>query len=137
MYHTKLVQPMRDELTALGFEELRTPEEVDQALEAQQDSILLVVNSVCGCSAGACRPAVALALKHDKRPSKLTTVFAGQDKEATEKARTYFDGLPPSSPAIALLKGGQVVSILQRWDIEGRNAEQVAEDLVKAFDEHC
>ena len=137
MYNPALVQPMREELTSLGVTELTTAEEVDTALKDSQETVLVVVNSVCGCAAGACRPAVAIALENEKVPSKLTTVFAGQDKEATDRARSYFLGLPPSSPSIALMKNGQVAKMLHRLDIEGRTAEQIAEDLKQAFNEHC
>ena len=137
MYDPKIVQPMREELTKVGFQELRTAADVDQALANEKDSVLVVVNSVCGCAAGGCRPGVAKAIQHSKKPSKLTTVFAGQDKEATDRARSYFVGLPPSSPAIALLKNGQVAHMLHRHDIEGKSAEQIAKALTEAFDQHC
>jgi len=137
MYNPALVQPMREELTKLGVTELTTVEEVDSALKDSQETVLVVVNSVCGCAAGACRPAVAMALQNEKVPAKLTTVFAGQDKEATDRARSYFLGLPPSSPSIALMKNGQVAKMLHRLDIEGRTAEQISDDLKQAFNEHC
>lgn len=137
MYDPQLVQPMRDELTRLGVRELRTAEEVDATLQHQHGTILVVVNSVCGCAAGAARPAVTLALKHAKKPDLLTTVFAGQDKEATEQARTYFHGYAPSSPSIALFKEGEVVHMVQRRDIEGKSAEQIATGLIAAFDKFC
>lgn len=137
MYNPALVKPMREELTKLGVVELTNVEDVDKALKDEKDPVLVVVNSVCGCAAGACRPAVALALQHDKVPTKLTTVFAGQDKEATERARSYFLGMPPSSPAIVLMKEGHVATMFHRHDIEGRTAEQIAQDLKNAFDEHC
>ena len=130
-----LVQPMREELTNLGVVELRTPEAVDEVIK-DSSSVLVIVNSVCGCAAGAARPSVALALKHSKLPEKVTTVFAGQDKEATDRARSYFVGLPPSSPAMALLKDGQVVHMIHRHDIEGFSAEEIAEKLTSAFDQH-
>ncbi len=137
MYPEMLVAPMRQELTRLGVEELRTPEQVDAALRDAQGTTLVVVNSVCGCGARSARPAVAIALEHTARPDRLTTVFAGQDVAATERARSYFVGYPPSSPSIALLKDGQIVHMIERWQIEGRGAQAIAQDLVAAFDRHC
>ena len=137
MYDPKVVQPMREELTKLGIQELRTAAEVDEVLGKEKDTVLVVVNSVCGCAAGGCRPGVGKALQHGKKPSKLTTVFAGQDKEATDKARSYFVGFPPSSPAIALMKNGQVAHIMHRHDIEGKSADQIAAVLTEAFDKFC
>jgi putative YphP/YqiW family bacilliredoxin len=137
MYPEMFVAPMRQELTRLGFEELRTPEEVDARLRADRGTTLVVVNSVCGCAARNARPAVATALRHPAVPDALTTVFAGQDGAATQRAREYFVGYPPSSPSIALLKDGQIVFMLERWQIEGRSADQIAADLTRAFDEHC
>ena len=137
MYDPKMVQPMREELTKLGVVELRTAEEVDRELEGKDGTILVVVNSVCGCAAGGARPGVKLALTHTKLPARITTVFAGQDKEATERARSYFVGYPPSSPCMALLKGGEVVHMLHRRDIEGRSPDQIAKQLTEAFDQHC
>lgn len=138
MYDEKFVAPMREELTSLGVQELRTPSEVDSVLSQSEGTILVVVNSICGCAAGAARPAVKLALqKSSKKPQTLTTVFAGQDKEATERARSYFVGLPPSSPSIALLKDGEVVRMVHRHEIEGRSAQQIAETLVSAFEQFC
>ena len=133
MYPEMLVAPMRQELTRLGFEELRTAEQVDARLRDARGTALVVVNSVCGCAARNARPAVARALEHDA----LTTVFAGQDAAATQRAREYFVGYPPSSPSIALLKDGQVVFMLERWQIEGRSADAIAADLTRAVDEHC
>jgi putative YphP/YqiW family bacilliredoxin len=132
-----MVQPMRDELTRIGFTELRTPQDVDQALAVKDETVLLVVNSVCGCAAGKARPGVALALRHPMRPDRLTTVFAGMDLEATQRAREYFEGYPPSSPQIALLKNGRLLHILERKDIEGRDAPEIAQDLTSAFDTFC
>jgi len=134
-----MVQPMRDELTQLGIKELRTPEEVDEALqgEASKGTTLIVVNSVCGCAAGLARPAVAVALKHDKVPDHLYTVFAGQDREATERARTYFEGQPPSSPSYALLKDGKLVHMVHRHEIENVPLEELAAKLTSAFDKYC
>jgi putative YphP/YqiW family bacilliredoxin len=136
-YDPRLVQPMREELTRIGFQELRTPESVDQALAAKDQTVLLVVNSVCGCAAGKARPGVALALARGHRPDVLTTVFAGMDLEATTRAREYFEGYPPSSPQIALLKNGRLLHMMERKDIEGRDAPAIAQDLVAAFDTFC
>ena len=135
-YPEMMVAPMRQDLTRIGFQELRTPEAVDQAMDAG-GTTLLVVNSVCGCAAGAARPAVYLSLQGDTKPDTLTTVFAGQDLEATERARDYIAGYPPSSPSIALFKDGELVWFLERHRIEGRFAEQIAEDLKAAYAEHC
>ncbi len=137
MYPEELVQPMRAELTQLGFEELRTPADVDETLP-EHGTTLVVVNSICGCAARMARPAVRLALQQSAaKPAHLTTVFAGQDKEATDRARGYFTGYPPSSPSIALLRDGQLVFMLERWQIEGRPAPDIAADLRAAFQEHC
>jgi putative YphP/YqiW family bacilliredoxin len=137
MYDERLVAPMRQDLTRLGIRELRTAEEVDRELTNAKGTTLVVVNSVCGCSARMARPAVAIALQNPIKPEHLTTVFAGQDAEATERARSYFTGYPPSSPQIALLKDGQIVFMLERWQIEGRPAEEIAHDLVNAFNKYC
>ncbi|MCB0322218.1 MAG: BrxA/BrxB family bacilliredoxin [Bdellovibrionales bacterium] len=137
MYNPALVQPMREELTRLGIQELTTAASVDEVLGDATGTVLVVVNSVCGCAAGAARPGVALALQHSSRPQKLTTVFAGQDKEATERARSYFVGYPPSSPSVALLKDGEVVHMVHRHDIEGKSPEQIAAQLTQAFDTYC
>jgi putative YphP/YqiW family bacilliredoxin len=137
MYPEMLVAPMRQELTRLGVHELRTPEAVDAALRDASGTTLVVVNSVCGCGARSARPAVALALEHTAKPDHLTTVFAGQDVAATERARSYFTGYPPSSPSIALLKDGQLVHMIERWQIEGRSAPAIAQDLIGAFDRYC
>ena len=136
MYNENLVRPMREELTKLGVKELKTTQEVDQVL-TQPGTTLVVVNSVCGCAAGACRPAVALALKHKKLPTRLTTVFAGQDKDATARARDYFSDYPPSSPSIALLKDGEVVLMIERHQIEGKSSEQIAIEITSGFDRFC
>src|SRR6266542_6921380 len=133
-YPPMMVQPMREELTKLGFRELTTPEEVDRAVSESPEPILLVVNSVCGCAAGVARPGVALSLRHPAAPKRLATVFAGQDTEATARARSYFDGLPPSSPQIAILGGGRLLYLLQRQEIEGRSADQVAQALTSAYE---
>ncbi|MBI1968164.1 MAG: BrxA/BrxB family bacilliredoxin [Gemmatimonadetes bacterium] len=137
MYDPRLVQPMREELTRIGFEELRTPQEVDAVLGATTSTVLVVVNSVCGCAARNARPAAALAVQHPRRPQRLTTVFAGQDGDATGRARGYFEGYPPSSPQIALLKDGKLLFMLERRQIEGREATDIAADLVAAFDRYC
>jgi putative YphP/YqiW family bacilliredoxin len=135
-YPELLIRPMRDELTRLGVQELKSAEEVDRALQAE-GTTLVVVNSVCGCAARNARPAVGLSLDHATRPDRVTTVFAGQDLDATARARGYFHGYPPSSPAMALLKDGELVFMLERHQIEGRNAEQIADDLVDAFERFC
>lgn len=137
MYDPRLVQPMREELTRIGFQELRTPEEVDAVLGDAPETTLVVVNSVCGCAARMARPAAALAIQHGHRPKRLTTVFAGQDADATERARSYFTGYQPSSPQIGLLKDGKLVFMLERRQIEGRDASDIAADLVAAFDRYC
>jgi len=136
-YPEPMVAPMRAELTQLGVEELRTAAEVAEALGNAKGTALVVVNSVCGCSARNARPAVATALQHEVTPDHLFTVFAGQDIEATKAARAFFTGYPPSSPSIALLKDGRIVMMLERYQIEGRSAGEVAQDLVSAFDRHC
>jgi putative YphP/YqiW family bacilliredoxin len=136
MYPEPLVAPMRQELTRLGVEELRTADAVDATLGAP-GTTLVVVNSVCGCAARNARPAVAMALQHAVTPDRATTVFAGQDPQATQRAREHFVGYPPSSPAIALMKDGDVVFMLERWQIEGRSAPAIAADLRAAFDEHA
>lgn len=137
MYDEAFVTPMREELLRIGFQELRTPEEVDAQLQDQSGTTLVVVNSICGCAAGRARPGVALAIKHALRPEHLTTVFAGQDRPATERARSYFEGQAPSSPQIALFKDGKLVFMMQRREIEGRDAPEIAEHLIKAFDQYC
>lgn len=136
-YMRDMVQPMRDELTELGVQELRTPEEVERELPGKEGTTLVVVNSVCGCAAGQCRPGIALALKHETKPDHLFTVFAGQDKEATAKAREYFAPYPPSSPSIALMKDGELVHFIERQGIEDRSAEEIAAELTDAFDRFC
>ena len=137
MYPEEMVRPMREELTGVGFRELRTPDEVDAVLGRSKGTVLVVVNSICGCAAGRARPAVAQALSHRVRPDALATVFAGQDDDATARARGYFTGYPPSSPSIALLRDGKLVYMLERRDIEGRDAFSIAEDLSDAFDRFC
>jgi len=128
---------MRAELTRLGMRELRTPGEVDAALADAKGTTLVVVNSICGCAARNARPAVARALQHPRTPAHLTTVFAGQDVDATSRARSYFAGYKPSSPQIGLLKDGALVFMLERHQIEGRSADSIAQDLVSAFDRYC
>lgn len=137
MFPDIMVQGMRDELTRVGFRELRTPAEVDAALKDEKRTALVVVNSVCGCAAGRARPAVARALAHAARPEVLLTVFAGQDREATERARSYFTGYAPSSPSIALMRDGKVAFMLERHDIESRDPYSIAQDLTQAFDRFC
>jgi putative YphP/YqiW family bacilliredoxin len=137
MYDERMVTPMRRELTSIGVEEMRTPEEVDRRLKDAPGTTLVVVNSICGCAARNARPAVAKALQHATRPQHLTTVFAGQDPDATARARSYFTGYRPSSPQIALLRDGQVVFMLERHQIEGRLADDIAADLRGAFDQYC
>jgi len=137
LYDPTLVQPMRDELARLGVRELRTATEVEEAMGEGDGTTILVVNSVCGCAARNARPAVALALEHASQPTRTVTVFAGQDVEATARAREYLAGYRPSSPAIALLLGGEVLFMLERHQIEGREAAAIAQDLADAFDRYC
>jgi putative YphP/YqiW family bacilliredoxin len=137
MYPEMLIAPMRQELTRLGVQELKTPDEVQATLSDTSEPTLLVVNSMCGCAARNARPAVALALQNDRKPARLTTVFAGQDQEATAAARAFIHGYPPSSPSIALLKDGEVAHMIPRHQIEGRTAEDIAQDLVEAFNRYC
>jgi putative YphP/YqiW family bacilliredoxin len=137
IYDERMVAPMRHELTRIGFQELRTPEQVDSALKDAPGTTLVVVNSICGCAARNARPAVTMALQGEAKPEKLATVFAGQDVDATQRAREYFTGYPPSSPSIGLLKDGQLVYMMERWQIEGRPAQDIAEDLVEAFEKFC
>lgn len=136
-YSELLIKPMREDLTHLGIEETRTPEEVDAAIQGATGTVMVVVNSVCGCAAGKARPGVALAIQNEARPDRMITVFAGADIEATERARAYFKGYPPSSPCIALLQNGHVVYMMERYQIEGRDAHEIAAELVKAFDRLC
>jgi len=136
-YSPLLVKPMREELSSAGFEELQTTEQVDRFMASAASTKLVVVNSVCGCAAGMARPGVRLALENDKRPEGIGTVFAGQDVEATARARSNFSEVPPSSPSMALFKDGELVYFLPRHRIEGRTADDVAGDLKNAFDEHC
>ena len=136
-YPEMMVAPMRADMVRIGFQELRDAEQVQQAMDAMDGTVLVAVNSVCGCAAGIFRPAVAMALQADKQPDHMVTVFAGQDLDATAAARMHLIGYPPSSPSIALLKDGDVVFMLERFQIEGRSAPAIAGDLQAAFDEHC
>jgi putative YphP/YqiW family bacilliredoxin len=137
MYPEIMVIPMREELTRVGAEELRTAEEVDAALKKGNETVLVVVNSICGCAAGRMRPAVRMALENANRPDRVVTVFAGQDTEATQRAREYFRGYPPSSPSIGLLRDGELLYFMQRGDIETRQAPEIASYLMAAFDRFC
>src|SRR3982751_6713435 len=137
MFPEIMVIPMREELSRLGIQELRAAAEVDRLIPHQPGTIMVVVNSICGCAAGRMRPAIRLALQHSVRPDKMFSVFAGQDKEATERARSYFTGYPPSSPSIAVFRDGQLVYFMQRRDIESREAPAIAADLKAAFDRFC
>jgi putative YphP/YqiW family bacilliredoxin len=136
MYPEAIVKPMKSELTSAGFEELLTPDDVDKTIKGE-GTVLVVVNSVCGCAAGACRPGVKKSLENSKKPSKLTTVFAGFDTEAVGQARKYFAPYPPSSPAIALFKNGELVHFVERHNIEGHSAAAIAEHLKAVYDEFC
>ena len=137
MYPEIMVIPMREELTRLGIEELRTADEVDRALKNRPGTTMVVVNSICGCAAGRMRPALRIAMQNAIRPDHAYSVFAGQETEATEHARGYFIGYPPSSPSIAILRDGQLVYMMQRRDIESREAPAIAVDLKAAFDRFC
>jgi len=136
-YPEMMVAPMRAELTNNGFTELKTAEEVENAMNGNNDTTLLVVNSVCGCAAGSARPGILKSLSGSKKPVKLLTVFAGQDLEATAKAREFMIPFPPSSPAVALMKNGEVVHMVERHMIEGRTADMLADNLMAAYEEHC
>jgi len=137
MYPEIMVIPMREELTRLGIEELRSAADVDRVLLGYSGTTMVIVNSICGCAAGRMRPAVRLALQHPTIPNSVVSVFAGQDNEATERARSYFTGYPPSSPAIAILRDGKVIYMMKRSQIETRDADAIAADLRAAFDQHC
>jgi putative YphP/YqiW family bacilliredoxin len=138
MYPEQLVAPMRTDLTSAGFKELKTSSEVESELKDQKGTTLLVINSVCGCAAGAARPGIKWALQNaEKKPTSLTTVFAGVDKEAVAKAREFTLPYPPSSPAIALFKDGELVHFVERHHIEGRNAQMIGQHLVEVFEEYC
>ena len=132
-----MIAPMREDLTRLGVEELKTPEAVDETIRNSKGTLMVVVNSICGCAAGRARPGVALALQNEIKPDKVATVFAGADIEATERARSYFTGYRPSSPSIALLKDGELVYMLERFQIEGRDANAIAGELTQAFEKYC
>jgi putative YphP/YqiW family bacilliredoxin len=136
-YPEIMIRPMREDLTRLGVEELKTPEEVDETVRNSKGTLMVIVNSICGCAAGKARPGVALALQSEVKPDKVATVFAGADIEATERARSYFTGYRPSSPSIALLKDGELVYMLERYQIEGRDAHQIAGELTQAFEKYC
>jgi len=136
MYPEIMLVPMREELTSVGVQELRTAEEVDR-ITTQPGTAMVIVNSICGCAAGRMRPAVRAALQNGPRPDKLYSVFAGQDTEATARARSYFTGYPPSSPSIAILRDGKLIYMMQRGDIERREAAEIAFELKKAFEKHC
>ena len=136
-YPPEFAQPMRDEMTASGFAELLTPAEVDEAMAIKDQTVLVVVNSICGCAAGKARPGVRMALRHDVVPDRLFTVFAGMELDATDRAREYFEGYPPSSPQIALMKNGRLLHMVERKDIEGRDAPAIAAELIGAFDTFC
>ena len=135
-YPEILIKPMRDELTQLGVQETRTPEAVDAAVNSP-GTVMVIVNSVCGCAAGKARPGIAMALKNATLPDRMVTVFAGGDIDATDRARGYFTGFPPSSPSVGILRNGELVFMLQRHQIEGREAPQIASDLKSAFDRYC
>ncbi len=137
LYDERFIAPMRQELVDIGFQEMRTAEEVDAEFKDPVGTMLVVVNSMCGCAAGRARPALALAIRHPVRPRKLRTVFAGQDREATERARSHFAGQPPSSPSVGLFKDGKLVYMMHRYQIEGRDATEIAEELAKAFEKYC
>ncbi|HSM87063.1 MAG TPA: BrxA/BrxB family bacilliredoxin [Candidatus Limnocylindrales bacterium] len=136
MYPEMMIAPMREELTSAGIQETRTAADVDNAVK-QKGTTMIVVNSVCGCAAGRMRPGVRAALQSPVRPDRIVTVFAGQDREATDKARSYFTGFPPSSPSIGILRDGQLVYMMQRSDIEMSTPEMIASALAKAFEKHC
>ena len=137
MYPEEVCTPMREELTSAGFKELRTVEQVDEMLNKKEGTVLVLVNSICGGAAGSCRPGALLSLENEKKPNFLTTVFAGQDKEATERARAYMLPYPPSSPSIALFKDGELVHFVERHNIEGNLKETIAENLSAAYNEFC
>ena len=136
-YPEEFIKPFREELTRLGVEELRTSEAVDAAVQNSTGTLMIVVNSICGCAAGKARPGVAQALKHEVRPDRVATVFAGGDVEATARARSYFTGYAPSSPSIGILRDGKLVYMMERWQIEGKGPAQISSELIKAFEEFC
>ena len=132
-----LIKQMRDEVTRLGAQELRTPEEVDATLPTHKGTMLVVVNSTCGCAGGVARPALAKSLQHAKVPDKIVTVFASTDREATARARSYFDNLPPSSPSFALMRDGKLARLIHRYEIEGHTVDQVVRELTSTYDQFC
>ena len=136
-YPEILIKAMREDLTQFGVEETRTPEELDKVISETKGTVMVVVNSVCGCAAGLARPAIGMALKHPNRPDKVVTVFAGADIAATERARSYFKGYFPSSPSAGILQDGKIVYMLERHQVEGRDAMSIAKDLTEAFDRFC
>ena len=136
-YPEEFIKPFREELTRLGVEELRTPEAVDAAVQQSGGTLMIVVNSICGCAAGKARPGVAQALKHEVKPDRVATVFAGGDVEATARARSYFTGYAPSSPSIGILKDGKLVYMMERWQIEGKGPADISSELIRAFEEFC
>jgi bacilliredoxin len=136
-YPEMLIAPMRGEMTAMGARELKTAADVDEAVKNTEGTLMIVVNSVCGCAAGKARPGIAMAMRHAVKPDVLATVFAGGDVEATERARSYFTGYAPSSPSIGILRDGKLLYILERRDIESRSAEMIASELTRAFDRIC
>ena len=137
MYPDLMVSPMREELTRVGVQELKTGSEVDQALATSKGTAMVIVNSICGCAAGRMRPAVRSALQHSSKPDRVFSVFAGQDVEATERARSYFTGYRPSSPSLALFREGKLVHMMERSDIEHRDSADIANELKRVFDQHC
>jgi putative YphP/YqiW family bacilliredoxin len=137
MYPELMVIPMREELTRIGVEELKTAIDVDRALTANEGTVMVIVNSICGCAAGRMRPAVRAALQHSSKPDRIFSVFAGQDADATERARSYFTGYRPSSPSLALFRDGKLVHMMERSDIEHRDAADLANELKRVFDQHC
>lgn len=136
-YPEIMIKPMREDLTRIGVEETRTPEQVEQAVRETDGALMVIVNSVCGCAAGKARPGIALALQHETKPQRAITVFAGADIEATDKARSYFTGYRPSSPSIGILKNGELVYLMERHQIENKLPEQIAQELTAAFDRFC
>ena len=137
IYPPEITEPCRQDLTTVGFTELKSPSDVDMVLKNVTGTTLVVVNSVCGCAAGMARPGVKMAIQHERIPDRIATVFAGVDREATERARSYMPGYPSSSPSIALFKDGKLVYMMERWQIEGRGPQEIAYDLVEAFDQYC
>ena len=137
LYDERFIAPMRKELTDLGFQEMRSAEEVDAQFQDAPGTMMVVVNSMCGCAAGRARPGIALAMRHPVRPQILRTVFAGQDRGATERARSYFVGQPPSSPSVGLFKDGKLIWMMHRYEIEGRDAPEISAELVAAFEKYC